>query len=255
MRGPGALRCGLWALGCGLTAAPAWKAPEKLAFGAMAVLEVREADPGAPPLPRPPVEQTLGPLQLRALEPSPDGRGWRLTVQALAPGRLRVPALDFGDGRRSPELRLEVPRSAPYGGMWMALGGGAANALPDIEFPWAWALLGASPLALIVTASIRRWRRGSEARARNRLAKRFRRAWPGQARDRATLDALHALGRELLAARFGEAARAWGPRELRAQHLGPWAAWCEGLDAARFGGKAPEFPAAEALLKALGDPA
>ena len=50
-----------------LAAAPTWKAPEKLAFGQMAVLELVESDPAAPPLPRP-GDENLGPLALRGVE-------------------------------------------------------------------------------------------------------------------------------------------------------------------------------------------
>jgi hypothetical protein len=70
-------------------------------------------------------------------------------------------------------------------------------------------------------------------------------------RERVTLDHGHDLGRDLLAARFGEAARAWGPVEFQAHHLGSWDQWARSLDAARFGRSEPPFPAPEALVSAL----
>ncbi|HEX9081394.1 MAG TPA: hypothetical protein VF768_03890, partial [Holophagaceae bacterium] len=69
--------------------------------------------------------------------------------------------------------------------------------------------------------------------------------------DRETLDAAHILGRELLAARFGEPARAWGLPEFRTHQLAPWDQWIQSLDAARFGRTEPPFPPIEALLSAL----
>ncbi len=192
-----------------LVAAPAWKGPERLPFGELGVLELLEADPSAPPLPRPPVEQNLGSLRVRSVEASADGRGWRLTVQGLQPGRTLLPSLDFGDGRRSPELRLDVPRTAPYEGLWMALGGGAANELPEVPFPWAWASLILAPLLALLAGVLRAWRQGAPGRQRRHLARRFRHAWPPRP-TREALDAAHLLGRDLLAAAHGEEARGWG---------------------------------------------
>ena len=94
-------------------AAPTWKAPAQLKLGELQLLELREEDPTRPTLPRPAVEDHLGPLRLRSMEPLPDGRGWRFQVQALEPGLAVVPALDLGNEQRSPELRLWVPRSIP----------------------------------------------------------------------------------------------------------------------------------------------
>ena len=92
-----------------LLAAPVWRAPTELPFGKLAVLELREDDPKQPPLPRP-GDERLGPLMLRSVEAMSDGRGWKLTVQAFAPGLAVVPPMDLGDGRRTPELRLKVVR-------------------------------------------------------------------------------------------------------------------------------------------------
>lgn len=231
-------------------AAPVWKAPDKVAFGALVVVELRDDDASAPALPRPPLEDRVGPLRIRALEPTRDGRGWVLKVQALEPGTAIFPPMDLGDGRRTAPLRLPVVRTAPAGGLWMALGGGATNALPDIPFPWGWAgLLLLPPLALAGWL-VKRWFGSAPKRARKRLARQFAKAWP-PGRTRAELDRAHALGRELLAAARGEAARAWAPADLRARHLESWALWAEGLDHARFGGRAAEWPSAQALVASL----
>lgn len=237
--------------GFSLNAAPVWKAPEKAPFGALVVLELREDDPAASPLPRPAVDQTLGPLRLRSVDPTSDGRGWKLTVQALAPGRQVVAPLDLGDGRRTPELKLTTERTAPFGGLWMAIGGGPTNELPDIPFPWAWASLVLVPLAGLAALVHRRWRAGAGARSHRRLRRRFAQAWPPPTGARADLDAAHALGRDLLAATCGEAARSWGAKELQAHHLAAWAAWTEALDRARFTGERPTFPAASELIAPL----
>ncbi|HEX7553474.1 MAG TPA: hypothetical protein VF378_07955, partial [Geothrix sp.] len=66
-----------------------------------------------------------------------------------------------------------------------------------------------------------------------------------------TLDAAHGLGRDLLVARFGETARAWGPADFRAHHLSPWDQWVKSLDAARFGHTEPPFPSPGPLVAAL----
>ncbi len=233
------------------SAAPAWKAPAQLNLGELQALELREEDPTRPALPRPTVEDRLGPLRLRAMEPLPDGRGWRFQVQALEPGPAVIPALDLGNGQRSPELRLEVPRTIPYGGPWVGFGGGNDDRLPAIPFPWAWAsLLLLPPLALLAWG-IRHWRQGSGQRRLRHAALGFRRQWPPVNKDRATLDAAHGIGRDLLAARFGEAARAWGPAEFQARNLDPWDQWAKSLDAARFGRTEPPFPASDPLLAAL----
>ena len=123
-----------------LSAAPVWRAPAELPFGQLAVLELREDDPKQPPLPRP-GDEKLGPLFLRSVEAMPDGRGWKLTVQAFTPGIAVVPPMDLGDGRRTPELRVKVDRSIPFGAPWMGVGGGREDELPEIPFHYAWASL------------------------------------------------------------------------------------------------------------------
>ncbi|MDP1832412.1 MAG: hypothetical protein Q8K67_10170 [Geothrix sp.] len=232
-------------------ATPVWKAPAQLKLGELQVLELREEDPSKPAPPRPTVEDRLGPLRLRSMEPLPDGRGWRFQVQALEPGSAVIPALDLGNGQRSPELRLQVPRTIPFGGPWVGFGGGNDDRLPAIPFPWAWAsLLLLPPLALLAWG-IHRWRKGSASRRLRHAAHVFQRHWPPADRKRETLDAAHGLGRNLLAARFGEAARAWGPSDFQARNLGPWDQWVKSLDAARFGRTEPPFPRSELLVAAL----
>ncbi len=237
--------------GMSLSAAPVWKAPAALKLGELQVLELAEADPLKPALPRPTVEDRLGPLRLRSMEPLPDGRGWRFQVQALSPGLAVIPALDLGNGQRAPELRLPVPRSIPYGGPWVGFGGGNEDQLPAIPFPWAWAsLLLLPPLGLLGWVG-QRWRQGSGARQLHHAVRVFRHQWPPANRDRVTLDAAHGQGRDLLAARFGEAARAWGTAEFQAQQLAVWEQWSRSLDTARFGQAEPPFPASEELIAAL----
>jgi len=234
-----------------LRATPGWKAPAQLKLGELLTLELREEDPSRFALPRPAVEDRLGPLHLRSMEPLPDGRGWRFQVQALEPGLAVIPALDLGNEQRSPELRLWVPRSIPYGGPWMGFGGGNDDLLPLLPFPWAWAsLLLLPPMALLAWV-IQRWRKGSDRRRLHHAIHVFQRHWPPVDRERAALDAVHALGRDMLAARFGEAARAWGPADFQIHDLRPWDQWAKSLDAARFGQTEPSFPSAEPLLAAL----
>ena len=237
--------------GLSVLAGPTWKAPAALRLGELQVLELREEDPAKTAPPRPALEERLGPLRLRSLEPLPDGRGWRFQVQALTPGAAVIPALDLGNGERSPELRLQVPRTIPYGGPWVGFGGGNEDLLPAIPFPWAWASLLLLPPLGLVAALLRRWRRGSAHRHLQRTRQTFQRHWPPANRTRATLDEAHERGRELLAARFGEAARAWGAPDFREQNLAAWEQWVQSLDAARFGRTEPPFPAPEALLAAL----
>jgi hypothetical protein len=232
-------------------ATPVWKVPAQLKLGELQVLELREEDPTQPAPPRPTVEDLLGPLRLRGMEPLPDGRGWRFQVQSLTPGPAVVPALDLGNGQRSPELRLEVPRTIPFGGPWVGFGGGNDDLLPAIPFPWAWASLLLLPLPALGVWLFHRWRRGSAARHLHHVTLVFRRHWPPGDRERATLDAAHALGRDLLAARFGEAARAWGTEDFQHRALGPWVQWLRSLDAARFSRTEPPFPAPEQLVAAL----
>jgi hypothetical protein len=243
-----------WALAASallpLAAAPAWKSPERLPFGELSVLEIREEDPLQPALPRPGDEQ-LGPLALRGVEPTPDGRGWRLTVQPLVPGIALVPPVDFGDGRQSPELRIPVPRTVPFQAPWMGVGGGQGDIIPYIPFPWAWASLLLVPLSAAGGWLWRRWRRSAPGRARHHARNAFAHDWPPRTSDRPGLDATHALGRNLLAAHFGEESRSWGIREFEAHHLTPWAVWVQSLDAARFSRHEPPFPALAALLDSL----
>ena len=243
-----ALAWGLSALP--ILAAPEWKAPPQPKLGELLVLELREKDPANPAPPRPTVEDRLGPLYLRALEPLPDGRGWRFQVQALEPGLAVVPALDLGNGQRSPELRLWVPRSIPYGAPWVGFGGGNDDRLPAIPFPAAARLLLVPPVAL-AGWGLRRWRRGSAQRRLAHAIHAFQHQWPPSNRERATLDAAHGLGRDLLAARFGEAARAWGTTDFQDRALGPWVLWLRSLDAARFGRSEPPFPSTEQLVAVI----
>jgi hypothetical protein len=233
-----------------LAAAPQWKAPEKLAFGRMAVLELVESDPAAPPLPRP-GDENLGPLALRGVEATKDGRGWKLTVQPLVPGLAVVPPLDLGDGRRTPELRLEVPRTTPYGADWKGVGGGLQDRLEPLPFPWMWATLAALPFLALGAWILRRVRKGGPGRAWHQARRAFLAAWPPRTRQRPALDHSHGAGRDILARVFGEEARTWGPAALRRRQLDGWAAWAEGLDAARFGGGEPPRAKAEDLLQAL----
>ena len=232
-------------------AAPSWKAPAQLKLGELQTLELREDDPSKPAPGRPALEDRLGPLHLRAIEPLPDGRGWRLQVQALTPGTALVPPLDLGDGQRSPELKLPVPRTYPFGGTWVGFGGGRDDLLPAIPFPWAWASLLLLPPLALAGGLLRRWRRGRSARRLHHATHVFRRHWPPRETGRDALDAAHAQGRNLLAARFGEAARAWGPVDFQALHLRPWDTWVRSLDAARFGNIVPPFPESDELVEAL----
>jgi len=245
---------------CGLTAAPSWRFPQEaplnpqgqlhLTFGQLARLDLIEADPALPAPPRP-SDEKLGALQVRAVEPLSDGRGWRLTVQPLRPGAFRVPALDLGNGQKSPEFRVLVPRTTVFGAPWMGLGGGAEDLLPQAPFPWAWASLLLLPLAGLGFVLVRRWRRGSQHRRFHRAKLHFNQAWPPASRDRQGLDQGHQAGRELLALRFGEASRSWGAEAFRAQDLRIWATWVQSLDAARFGRSEPPFPTGAELLAEL----
>lgn len=234
-----------------ISAAPVWRSPAELPFGKLAVLELREDDPRQPPLPRP-GDEKLGPLALRSVEALPDGRGWKLTVQAFTPGIAVVPPLDLGDGRRTLELRIRVDRSIPFGAPWMGVGGGREDELPEIPFPYGWASLLLLPFLLLAFYLVRRWRRNSGKRRQKKAKAAFARAWPPPSKQREALDAAHAAGREWLAAMVGDEARSWGPREFRAKSLDPWATWAESLDAARFGRAAPAFPPLHDLKRALG---
>ena len=233
-----------------LPAAPTWKTPDTLPFGALSILEIREEDPAQPPLPRLGDEQ-LGPLALRSVEPTPDGRGWRLTVQPMVPGIAVIPPVNFGDGRQSPELRVRIPRTVPFQTPWLGVGGGQGDVIPYIPFPWVWASLLLLPLTALGWWIWRRWRRSLPSRARQHARSVFSHHWPPVTADRKTLDNAHALGRDLLAAHFGEEARSWGIRESKAHHLDSWATWIQSLDAARFSRKDPPFPPLGDLLKVL----
>lgn len=250
------LRPGLRAAALGLLAATLraevqWKAPATLAVGEMAVLQLAETDPAKPPLLRPPLEERIGGLRLRSVDPAADGRGWRIQVLPLGPGTSVIPAMDLGDGRKSPELRLSAPRTVAFGNTWMGLGGGPEDELPELPFPWAWAVLLLSPWLALAGWLLRRWRRASPGRARKHALRAFVRAWPPRTRDRADLDAAHAAGRELLAQHLGEPARSWGAQELHHRRLEPWDLWAASLDAARFAACEPPFPPLEGLLKSL----
>jgi len=231
-----------------LSAAPVWKAPATLPFGKLAVLELREDDPAVAAIPRPATEDALGSLKLRAVEPSADGHGWRFTVQPLVPGLAVIPPLDLGDGRRAPELRVTVQRSTDFGSPWVGYGGGREDVLPEIPFPWAWASLLLLPLLLLAGFITWRWRRRAGVRIYAAARRAFQNAWPPKAKDRATLDAAHHAGRELIAAAFGEASRGWGAPDFKKEKLDAWSQWAASLDAARFGRTEPPFPDATALL-------
>ena len=237
----------MW-VGLSVSATPVWKAPATLPFGKLSVLELREDDPAAAPIPRPAVEDTLGSLKLRAVEPTSDGHGWRFTVQPLQPGLAVIPPLDLGDGRRAPELRLTVQRTTDFGSPWVGYGGGREDVLPEIPFPWAWASLLLLPPLLLIGFFIRRWRKRAGARAFAQARKAFQAAWPPKTKQRADLDLAHAAGRDLLAAAFGEASRGWGAPDFKKAKLDTWSQWAASLDAARFGRTEPPFPAIANLL-------
>jgi hypothetical protein len=232
-----------------MNALPAWKAPQ-LALGRLGVLELREEDPAQPTLPRP-GEDRLGPLAVRGVEAMKDGRGWRITVQPLAPGTAVIPPLDLGDGRHAPELRLTIPRTVAYGTPWVGVGGGRQDLLPYLDFPWAWATVLVLPLAALGWFLARSSRRQAPARQRRAAQRLFASRWPPARGDRAALDAAHGAGRDLLAARFGDEARSWGPVAFQARGLEVWGEWVRSLDAARFALAEPPFPLLEALLAAL----
>ncbi len=246
-----ALRLAAAFLALPLAAGPVWKAPKVAPYGQLTVLELTEDDPTKPPLPRP-GDDKLGPLPLRAVEATKDGRGWRLTVQPLVPGLVRIAPLDLGDGRRTPELRLEVPRTTPYGAPWVGVGGGREDVLPPAPFPVMWSTLLLLPFVGLGWFIFRLRRRGAPKRRRTQARRAFSQAWPPKGRDRSALDASHTAGRDLLATSLGEAARSWGAAELRHQGLHAWSRWSESLDAARFGRSEPPFPERDALLKELG---
>jgi len=233
-----------------LQATPVWTAPKELPFGALGTLELREDDPSKPALPRP-GDDRLGPLELRGAEPLADGRGWKLRVQALQPGVQVLRPLDLGDGRATPELRITVPRTTPFGAPWMGVGGGREDVLPLAPFPWAWASLLLLPVLALVWLGLRLWRRNSAKRSLKRAQRSFRQQWPPASWERPVLDRAHALGRDLLAARFGEEARSWGIAECHQRRLAPWVQWVEAMDEGRFGERRPGLPSADELLRCL----
>lgn len=233
-----------------LPAAPTWKAPATLPFGQLVDLELREENPALPPPPRP-GDERLGSLLVRAVEPLPDGRGWRLRVLALRTGTFRIPPQDLGEGQKTPELRLTVPRSTPFGAPWMGLGGGKADLLPRLGFPWLWSSLLLLPLLALAAALAHRWRRGAARRQLKRTRQSFQHAWPPRRGDRASLDLGHQAGRDLLVQRFGPEALSWGAADFEAKRLEAWSRWVRSLDAARFGQSDPPFPEFEALWREL----
>lgn len=246
----GALACALLIWAMPLCGAARWKAPKELPFGELATLELHEEDPGQPPIPRP-AEEKLGAISIRSVEPTLDGRGWRFTVQAFQPGLARIPAMDLGDGRVTPELRLLVVRTVPYGSPWMGVGGGHEDILPYLPFPVAWASLLLLPLLPLGWWGLRVWMKNSAKRRMHHARRSFSRHWPPGGGQREALDAAHLAGRELLVACFGDEARSWGFAELKRRQLTPWADWVKSLDTARFSGQAPTFPHLKELLDAL----
>lgn len=229
---------------------PAWKAPAELPMGSLGTLELRDDDPAAPPLPRP-GEERLGGMAVRGVDPLKDGRGWRITVQPLGPGLAVIRPMDLGDGRITPELRITVPRTTPFGTPWVGVGGGKEDLLPAVPAPWEWGTVLLVPAVLLLWGIRRRLLSLAPGRRRRAARRAFVHHYPPRTRDRARLDAAHAAGRELLAATFGEEARSWGPETFRRRGLDPWADWARGLDAARFAGAEPPFPALPQLLHAL----
>ena len=231
-------------------AGPAWKAKAELPLGSLSTLDLVETDPKAPPLPRPSVDR-LGPLAVRGVDPLKDGPGWRFTVQPMGPGLAVVPPMELGDGRITPELRLTVPRTVPFGAPWVGVGGGQEDRLPFVPFPWEWATLLLIPLAALAWAGRRHLRSSALGRRRRAARRAFTRHYPPARLDRSALDAAHRAGRELLAAHFGEEALGWGAAALQARGLDAWGTWVHSLDAARFSLAEPPFPPLVALLLAL----
>jgi hypothetical protein len=144
-----------------------------------------------------------------------------------------------------------MARSTPFGAPWVGFGGGNEDLLPLIPFPWAWASLLFIPLLALLAGLFTFWRRGRNKRAWHHAQRAFQHAWPPKSKDRPRLDEAHAKGRELLAARLGDAAKAWGVSEFQSHNLTPWDQWVKSLDAARFGRSDPPFPSLDVLLNTL----
>jgi len=228
-----------------------WKAPAEVPMGALTSIEMRESDPSKPAPPRPPLDDRLGTLPLRGIAPLSDGRGWRLVVQPMAPGTALIAPLDLGDGRRTPELRLTVPRAVAYGGPWLGYGGAKEDLAPPTPFPWGWALLTLAPFLAVGAWVMRRWAMGQALRHRHHAIRAFRNHWPPVTGMREELDEAHRAGRDLLASHLGEEARGWGPADLKARELEPWDRWAESLDTARFSASRPHFPNLNDLMAKL----
>ena len=130
----------------------------------------------------------------------------------------------------------------------MGVGGGGEAGRDARPFPWGGARVALSRRLLPDWLVRRRWGGSAGKRRLRQLGRAFAQAWPPASKAREALDAAHGAGRALLAARYGEEARAWGVAAFREQHLEAWAAWCASLDAARFGRTEPPFPPLKALL-------
>ena len=226
-----------------LLAAPVWRAPAQIPLGEIVVIELRESDLTLPALPRP-GEDKLGPLVIRSISPAEDGRGWRLSVQAIAPGLALIPPIDLGNGRISPELKIQVTRTVPYGAPWMGFGGGNLDAPPYFRFPWEWALLCALPLAVLVRLIVWRWVSGSPKRRLKRAKRAFAALWPPTSPERGLTDQIHQAGMELIASAWGPDAKSWGQDEFTKRDIAPWASWRKFMDDARFG-DTPGMPETE----------
>jgi len=222
-------------------------------MGELTAIEIIETDSALPPMPRP-CEEKLGPFALRSAAPIENGRGWRLTVQALRPGVAVVPPIDLGQGRLCPELKIRVMRTVPFGAPWMGLGGESNDAPPGIGFPWGWAAMGLLPLGLLLFLTVWLWRERTPDRRLARARRGFAAVWPPRSLERGEIDKANAMGRDLLASAWGEEARSWGRREFLEQKNAPWASWCSFMDHARFGGAAEAAPPAlPELIESVGD--
>jgi len=241
--------------GVALYAVPIWRAPAQIPIGELVAIEIVETDPAQPPMPRP-AEDRLGLFALRSALPIENGRGWRLTIQALRPGVVVVPPIDLGQGRLCPELKIQVVRTVPLGAPWMGLGGGDVDLPPTVGFPWGWAALGLLPLGLLIYFAVWLWRKTAPNRRFARARRGFAAVWPPRSMERGTIEKVNAKGRELLASAWGEEARSWGRREFLARQNAPWASWCGFMDKVRFGGAAGTRnvpPTLSELIEAVGN--